>query len=50
MYTFVPDSLVTHAHDPRFDGRRLGVGCGREHLRRLVEQYEARPFVEAGWE
>jgi hypothetical protein len=38
---------VTHAHDPTLDGQRLVSACTQDHLRQLVEQYQARPFVEA---
>ncbi|MEU1284459.1 hypothetical protein [Kitasatospora sp. NPDC005856] len=45
VYFVVRDSSVVHRTDPEFDGRRLLVACGREHGRRLVEQYRDRPFV-----
>ncbi|MEU4586763.1 hypothetical protein ACIG0C_15250 [Kitasatospora aureofaciens] len=35
-----------HRTDPKLDGRRLVVACGREHGRQLVDQYRGRPVVE----
>jgi hypothetical protein len=46
-YALVPDSSSIHAVDPKFDGKRMIVGCSREHLAELVEQYKQRPFVDA---
>jgi hypothetical protein len=46
LYALVPDSSAIHAHDPKFDGKRL-VACTDEHLRQLVEQYHRRPFIDA---
>ncbi|GAA3048539.1 AsnC family protein [Streptomyces glomeratus] len=43
----VRDSSAIHAVDPRLNGKRMLVGCSREHLARLVEQYKCRPFVAA---
>lgn len=47
LYAVVPDSSVVHAVDPRLDGKRMVVGCSREHLAELVEQYKGRPFIDA---
>ncbi|MEV0052876.1 hypothetical protein AB0H34_20510 [Saccharopolyspora shandongensis] len=47
LYSLVPDSSVIHASDPKFDGQRLIVACGDEHMRLLVEVYRRRPFIEA---
>ncbi|MGW2090277.1 hypothetical protein [Streptomyces sp. NPDC001880] len=46
-YAVVPDSSVVHAVDPRLDGKRMVVGCSREHLAELVGQYKHRPFIDA---
>jgi hypothetical protein len=46
-YALVPDSSAVHAVDPQLDGKRLVVGCSREHLAELAEQYKCRPFVAA---
>ncbi|MYT25993.1 hypothetical protein GTW69_37960 [Streptomyces sp. SID7760] len=46
-YAVVPDSSAVHAVDPRLDGKRMVVGCSREHLAELVAQYERRPFIDA---
>ncbi|MGX5185744.1 hypothetical protein ACWKT5_23705 [Streptomyces avermitilis] len=46
-YSVVQDSSVVHSVDPRLDGRRMVVGCSREHLTQLIEQYKDRPFVDA---
>jgi hypothetical protein len=46
LYALVPDSSAVHAVDPKFDGKRMVVGCSREHLTELVEQYKRRPFVD----
>ncbi|MEU8975899.1 hypothetical protein AB0D11_43105 [Streptomyces monashensis] len=43
----VPDSSSIHAVDPKLDGKRMVVGCTKEHLAELVEQYKQRPFVDA---
>ncbi|MEU6405814.1 hypothetical protein [Streptomyces sp. NPDC046985] len=32
LYAVVRDSSVIHAHESRLDGRRMIVGCSREHL------------------
>jgi hypothetical protein len=42
----VPDSSSITV-DPEFDGKRLIVGCSRQHLAALAEQYKNRPFVDA---
>lgn len=47
IYALVPDSSAIHAHDPKFDGKRMVVACSREHLAELVEQYKHRPFIDA---
>ncbi|MDR3082508.1 MAG: hypothetical protein LBV60_16555 [Streptomyces sp.] len=47
LYAVVPDSSVVHSFDPQFDGKRMVVGCSREHLAELVGQYEHRPFIDA---
>ncbi|UKD50823.1 hypothetical protein L3Q65_00575 (plasmid) [Amycolatopsis sp. FU40] len=47
LYALVPDSSVIHAHDPKFDGKRLVSACTEEHRHRLAEQYRRRPFVDA---
>ncbi|MEU6184189.1 hypothetical protein [Streptomyces coeruleorubidus] len=47
LYAIVWDSSVVHAHDPRYDGARMVVGCAREHLQLVQEQYRQRPFVDA---
>ncbi|MEU6313802.1 hypothetical protein [Streptomyces sp. NPDC047014] len=44
-YSVVPDSSAVHSSDPVLDGKRMVVGCSREHLAELVEQYKRRPFV-----
>jgi hypothetical protein len=31
----------------KFDGKRMVVGCTKEHLAELVEQYKHRPFAGA---
>ncbi|MFG3408958.1 hypothetical protein [Streptomyces sp. NPDC048142] len=46
-YALVPDSSSIHAVDARFDGKRLVVGCVKEHLAELIKQYKRRPFVDA---
>ncbi|MDH6709838.1 hypothetical protein P3T27_006587 [Kitasatospora sp. MAA19] len=46
VYFLVRDSSVVHRTDPKHDGQRLLVACGREHGRQLVEQYRSRPFVD----
>ncbi|SHL56983.1 hypothetical protein MOV08_20610 [Streptomyces yunnanensis] len=46
-YAVVPDSSSIHAVDAKFDGKRVVVGCTKEHLAELVEQYEHRPFVQS---
>ncbi|MGV9566026.1 hypothetical protein [Streptomyces sp. NPDC003480] len=33
--------------ESKYDGKRMLVGCSREHLDELVEQYKRRPFVDA---
>jgi hypothetical protein len=43
----VRDSSAVHPVDANFDGKRLVVGCSREHLAELVEQYKRRPFMYA---
>ncbi|MFD7169020.1 hypothetical protein [Streptomyces violascens] len=45
-YALVPDSSSIHAVDARFDGKRMVVGCTKEHLAELVEQYKHRLFIE----
>jgi len=45
-YALVPDSSSIHAVDAKFDGKRMVVGCTKEHLAELVEQYKHRPFIE----
>ncbi|MEO3976708.1 hypothetical protein [Streptomyces sp. CAU 1734] len=47
LYALVPDSSFIHAVEPTFDGKRWVVGCSREHLAELVEQYRQRQFVDA---
>ncbi|MFD4376817.1 hypothetical protein [Streptomyces sp. NPDC058486] len=47
LYAVVPDSSVVHSVDPRLDGKRMVVGCSREHLAELVERYKHRPFIGA---
>ncbi|MFF6984507.1 hypothetical protein ACFZAV_44245 [Streptomyces sp. NPDC008343] len=42
----MPDSSSITV-DPEFDGKRLIVGCSRQHLAELDEQYKHRPFVDA---
>ncbi|MFI5752434.1 hypothetical protein ACIBBE_42810 [Streptomyces sp. NPDC051644] len=46
-YAVVKDSSAIHAVDATFDGKRMVVGCSREHLAELVEQYKRRPFTDA---
>ncbi|UQW99267.1 hypothetical protein [Streptomyces sp. RerS4] len=47
LYAVVPESSAVHSVDPRLDGKRMVVGCSREHLAELVEQYKNRPFIDA---
>ncbi|MGW1617377.1 hypothetical protein ACWCQZ_50455 [Streptomyces sp. NPDC002285] len=42
----VPDSSSITV-DPEFDGKRLIVGCSREHLAALTDCYKHRPFMDA---
>ncbi|GGX55570.1 hypothetical protein [Streptomyces noursei] len=46
-YALVRDSSSIHAVDAQFDGKRMVVGCTKEHLAELVKQYKHRPFVDA---
>ncbi|MFJ5220172.1 hypothetical protein ACIP98_36470 [Streptomyces sp. NPDC088354] len=46
-YAVVPDSSIVHSVDPRLDGKRMVVGCSREHMAELVAQYKHRPFIDA---
>ncbi|POX48956.1 hypothetical protein [Streptomyces sp. Ru72] len=46
-YALVRDSSAIHAVESKYDGKRMLVGCSREHLEDLVEQYKRRPFVDA---
>lgn len=46
-YALVPDSSSIHAADAKFDGKRMVVGCTKEHLAELIGQYKRRPFVDA---
>lgn len=46
-YGFVPDSSVTHAIEPAWDGRRMVVACSGDHTRQLHAQAAARPYVDA---
>ncbi|MFD5015360.1 hypothetical protein [Streptomyces chartreusis] len=42
----VPDSSSITVN-PESDGKRLIVGCSRQHLAELAEQYKHRPFIDA---
>ena len=46
LYGLVPDSSAVHAHEAKFDGKRMIVACSPEHLAELREQYRRRPFVD----
>ncbi|MFF3910321.1 hypothetical protein ACFYZJ_31225 [Streptomyces sp. NPDC001848] len=41
----MPNSYAPVSH--QYDGKRMLVGCSREHLEELVEQYKRRPFLDA---
>jgi len=42
LYTLVPDSSKVHPNNPRYDGKRLVVACGAEHLAELQAEYDVR--------
>jgi hypothetical protein len=46
-YALVRDSSAIHAVESKYDGKRVLVGCSREHLGELAAQYERCPFVDA---
>jgi len=46
LYTLVPDSSKVHPNNPRYDGKRLVVACGAEHLAELQAEYDARPWID----
>lgn len=46
LYALVPDSSRVHPTNPRFDGKRLVVACGAEHLAELHADYDARPWID----
>ncbi|WP_181139133.1 hypothetical protein [Streptomyces sp. Ru72] len=41
------DSSAIHTAESRYYGRRMLVGCSREHLAELIERSKRRPFTNA---
>src|SRR3954454_14839941 len=46
LYALVPDSSVTHPHDPAQDGTRVIAACSRPHLQTLRQRCVQRPFID----